>query len=253
LTLPLTNKVALVTGAAKRLGAASIAALHGAGANVVVHCYQSLAEAEALVSRLNALRADSAIFVTTRLGTKAQAELCVEQAIEAWGRLDVVVNNASSFFPTPLGTIEDTEVADLMASNVAAPLFITQAAQAELKQCQGSVVNMVDIHGFKPHKDHAVYSAAKAALIMLTRSQALELAPHIRVNGIAPGAILWPEDGSLDAAQQIKKIAQIPLSRTGTPEDIAQLVVYLSSDAARYITGEIIRVDGGSSIRGYQG
>jgi len=248
LTFALTNKVALVTGAAKRLGAASIKALHQAGANVVVHCHHSQAEAQTLSSQLNSLRTNSATVVTTRLGTKAQAQYCVDQVIETWGRLDVVVNNASSFFPTPMGTIEDVHVTDLMASNVTAPLFITQAAQAELAKSQGSVVNMVDIHGFDPHKDHAVYSAAKAALIMLTRSQALELAPHIRVNGIAPGAILWPEDDSLSTEQQREKLAQIPLGRRGTPEDIAQLVVYLSSDAAGFITGEIVKVDGGRSI-----
>jgi len=240
--------VALVTGSAKRLGAASVAALHHAGANVVVHCHQSVASAEALVSRLNALRANSAIVATTPLGTQAQAQWCVEQALNAWGRLDVVVNNASSFYPTPLGHIDDTHVADLMASNFNAPLFITQAAQSSLTETRGSVINMVDIHGLEPHKHHAVYSSAKAALIMLTRSQALELAPHIRVNGIAPGAILWPEDGSLSTEQQNEKITQIPLGRRGSPEDIAQLVVYLSSDAASFITGEIIKVDGGSSI-----
>ena len=248
MTIAFTNKVALVTGAAKRLGAASIKALHQSGANVVVHCHESVSEAQALASELNAVRANSAIVVTTQLGTRAQAQYCVDQSINAWGRLDVVVNNASSFFPTPIGDIEDTHVADLMASNVTAPLFITQAAQDELTKSRGSVINMVDIHGFEPHKDHAVYCAAKAALIMLTRSQALELAPHIRVNGIAPGAILWPEDGSLSAEQRREKLAQIPLGRQGTPEDIAQLVVYLSSDAASFITGEIVKVDGGRSI-----
>jgi len=248
LTPALTNKVALVTGAAKRLGAHSIKALHSEGANVAVHCHQSHTEAETLASELNALRANSAIVVKTQLGTQAQAQLCVDQAIGAWGSLDIVVNNASSFFPTPIGNVNDTHMADLIGSNVSAPLLITQAAQAELTKRCGSGINMADIHGFEPYKNHAVYSAAKAALIMLTRSLALELAPYVRVNGIAPGAILWPEDGSLNNDQRLKKLAQIPLGRKGTPEDIAQLVVYLASDAANFITGEIIKVDGGSSI-----
>ncbi len=248
MAVDLTNKVALVTGSAKRVGAASVKALHQAGANVVIHCHQSQAEAETLGSELNALRSNSAIVVTTQLGTQAQAQWCVEQSLNAWNRLDVVVNNASSFFPTPIGTITDSDVADLLASNVTAPLFIIQAAQKELTKYRGSVINMVDIHGFRPYKNHTVYCAAKAALVMLTQSLAVELAPHIRVNGIAPGAILWPEDGSLSNDQQCEKMAQIPLGRQGTPEDIAQLVVYLASDAANFITGDIVKVDGGSSI-----
>lgn len=247
-TVLLANKVALVTGSAKRLGAASVRALHSAGANVVVHYHQSQDAAEQLVGELNALRAGSAITVGTQLGTRDQAEWLVEQSINQWNRLDVVVNNASSFYATPIGNIADDDVADLIASNVTAPLFVTQAAQAELAKRQGSVINMVDIHAFRPYKDHMVYSAAKAALAMLTHSMAVELAPHVRVNGIAPGAILWPEDGSLDTEQQRLKIAEIPLERQGTPDDIAKLVVYLSSDAAEFITGEIIKVDGGRSI-----
>ena len=200
-TSPLANKVALVTGSAKRLGAASVKALHSAGANVVVHYHHSQDAAEQLVADLNVLRAGSAISVGTQLGTREQAEVCVEQAIKGWGRLDVVLNNASSFFPTPFGDIVDDDVANLMASNVMAPLFVTQAAQTELNKRQGSIINMVDIHAFNPYKNHMVYSAAKAALAMLTRSMAVELAPQIRVNGIAPGAILWPEDGSMDDEQ----------------------------------------------------
>jgi len=244
----LTNKVALVTGSAKRLGAASIRALHAAGANVVVHYHQSQTAAERLTSELNVLRADSAVAINGQLGSQKQGKLCVEQALSVWGRLDIVVNNASSFYATPFGHIEDSHIADLMASNVCAPLFITQAARCELAKQQGCVINMVDIHGFEPYKDHMVYSAAKSALIMLTRSMAQELAPDIRVNGIAPGAILWPEDGSLNAEQQAKRLAEIPMGCQGTPEQIAQLIVYLSGDAASFITGEIVKVDGGRSI-----
>ncbi len=242
------EKVALVTGAAKRLGAASARALHCAGANVVVHYHKSKAPAERLVADLNQLRANSAIAISTELGSQAQAEHCFAMALEPWQRIDVLVNNASSFYPTPLGAIEDKDVADLFGSNVSAPLMLTQAARSELALRQGSVINMVDIHGFAPYRDHVVYCAAKAALIMLTQSMAQAMAPEVRVNGIAPGAILWPEDGSMDAAVQQKKIAEIPLARQGTAEDIANLVVYLASDAAGFITGEIIKVDGGSHV-----
>ena len=247
-SLTLTNKVALVTGSAKRLVAASVKALHSVGVNVVVHYHRSQSAAEQLVEELNVIRANSAISLGTGLGTKDQAQWLVEQSIHQWKRLDIVVNNASSFFPTPIGNIVDDDVSNLIASNVAAPLFVTQAAHTELAKNKGSVINMVDIHAFKPYKDHMMYSAAKAALAMLTQSMAAELAPQVRVNGIAPGAILWPEDGSLDAEQQRLKIAEIPLARQGTPHDIAQLVVYLSSDAAEFITGEIIKVDGGRAI-----
>lgn len=246
--MTLDNKVALVTGSAKRVGAACIKALHAEGANVVIHFNQSKNAAEQLAASLNASRANSAVTVGTQLDTHAQAELCIEKSLAVWNRLDIVVNNASSFFPTPMGDITDADVANLIGSNVSAPLFITQAAQAELAKRQGSVINLVDIHGFRPHDNHVVYSAAKAALAMLTQSMAKELAPRIRVNGIAPGAILWPEDGSVDEDLQQQKIAEIPLQRQGAPEDIARLVVYLCSDAANFITGQIIKVDGGRSI-----
>ncbi len=243
----LAGKVALVTGSAKRLGAASVRSLHSAGAKVVVHYHQSHETAQALAAELNGIRADSAVSIGSQLGTQDQAQWLIDQAIVKWARLDIVVNNASSFFPTPFGSIGDDDLNNLLGSNFAAPLFVTQAAFPMLKKCGGSVVNMVDIHGFAPHRDHCVYSAAKSALIMLTRSMALELAPHVRVNGIAPGAILWPEDGSMSAEEIAIKIGDIPLARQGTPDDIANLVVYLSSDEAAFITGEIIKVDGGSS------
>lgn len=244
----LAGKVALVTGAAKRLGAEDARALHAAGANVVIHYHHSADEADALSLELNQQREHSAATVCTQLGTKAQAEYCVQQAIENWGRLDIVVNNASSFFPTPMGTIEEAQFQNLIASNLAAPLFVTQAAMPELKRSEGCVINMVDIHGLRPHAEHSAYSSAKAGLIMLTKSLAKELAPQVRVNAIAPGAILWPEDGQLDAAAIAAKTANIPLQRSGTPQDIANLVVYLSSSLAQYVTGEIIKVDGGSSL-----
>ena len=244
----LADKVALVTGSAKRLGAASVQALHAAGANVVVHYHESKSEAEQLVGGLNALRPDSAISVGTKLGTQSQAVQCVEQSIQQWGRLDILVNNASSFYPTPMRSIGDADVAELFGSNVSAPLFVSQAAQEALSDRQGSIVNMVDIHGFRPYENYMVYCAAKAALVMLTRSMAIELAPHVRVNGVAPGAILWPEDGSVNGDEQLEKTAQIPMRQQGSPQDIASAVLYLCSDAAHYITGEIIKVDGGRSL-----
>lgn len=247
-TDPLTNKVALVTGAAKRIGAASAKALHASGANVVIHYHQSQEAANRLSAELNQIRSNSAIAIAAKLGTRERAEWCVEKAIKQWNRLDVVVNNASSFFATPIGNIADADVSDLVSSNVSAPLFITQAAHAELEKRQGSVINMVDVHGLRPYENHSVYCAAKAALVMLTHSLARELAPNIRVNGIAPGAILWPENGSVDQEEQALKIATIPLGRQGTADDIARLVVYLASDASSYVTGEIIKVDGGKSI-----
>jgi len=240
-----TVKVALVTGAAKRLGAASVLALHTAGNNVIVHCHRSIAEAEHLVERLNSVRPDSARFVCTELGNQAQAQWLVERSLSEWGRLDTVVNNASSFSATPIDSVTENAVKDLMSSNLFAPLFISQSAAPSLAISGGSIVNMVDIHGLHPLHEHSVYCAAKAALIMLTRSLAKELAPEIRVNAIAPGAILWPEDGSLSSEDIDKKLSEIPLKRCGSPEDIANLVVYLSCEKASFITGEIIKVDGG--------
>lgn len=245
---PLAGKVVLVTGAAKRLGATCVQRLHQAGAYVVVHYHQSESEALQLADSLNALRPNSAATVGTQLGTRAQAERCIDNALSHWQRLDVLINNASSFYPTPMGSIDDSTVTDLMSSNFCAPLFLSQAAQVELSERKGVIINMADIHAFNPYDIHPVYCSAKAALVMLTRSLAKELAPHVRVNAIAPGAILWPEDGSLSEEQQQRKIQDIPLGRSGTPDDIAELVLYLCSDASGYITGEIIKVDGGRSL-----
>ncbi len=238
-------RVALITGAAKRLGAATAKALHANGANVVIHCHQSGDEAKALVQELNAGRANSAAYVSTELGTQAQAQLCVNEALKHWNRLDILVNNASTFFPTPLESVTEAAVDDLFKSNFTAPLFLIQAAQPHLKSALGSIVNMLDIHGIRPHPEHAVYCSAKAAQVMLTQSLAQELAPDIRVNGIAPGAILWPDTGN---EQHEEKLAKIPLGRRGHPGDIANLVVYLCSEKAAYVTGEVIKVDGGRSI-----
>lgn len=242
----LEGKVALVTGAARRIGAAIAGSLHAAGARVAIHYRSSAADAEALCATLNALRPDSAIALQADLLNDASRHDLVETALSRFGQLDILVNNASSFYPTPLGEIGANEWADLVGSNLQAPLFIAQAAAAHLRAQGGNIVNIVDIHARRPLRDHHVYGAAKAGLAMLTRSLAKDLAPEIRVNGVAPGAIAWPEDGM---PESVKKsiIAQIPLGRTGQPADIANAVLFLVRDAT-FVTGQIIPIDGGRSI-----
>jgi pteridine reductase len=236
----------LVTGAARRIGASIAATLHRAGANVAVHYRSSDSEAQQLVGSLNVARADSArAFCSNLLAEGAPEDLVA--AIVAWaGRLDVLVNNASSFYPTPLGSITQDQWEDLVGSNLKAPLFLAQAAQSELRKARGCIVNVIDIHAQRPLRNHAVYGAAKAGLAMLTRSLAKDLAPDVRVNGISPGAILWPEDG-MDSETKEHITRQIPLGRQGTPDDIASTVLFLVRDAP-YVTGQIIAIDGGRSI-----
>ena len=242
----LDDKVALVTGAARRIGAAIAVTLHAAGARVVVHYRESQTEADELVASLNAVRADSATALRADLATDNGPEELVRSVVGWSGRLDILVNNASSFYPTPLGDIGADDWADLVGSNMRAPLFLTQAAAPCLRTTRGNVINIVDIHARRPLRDHHVYGAAKAGLAMLTRSLAKDLAPQVRVNGIAPGAIAWPEDGM---SESIKKsiVSQIPLGRTGEPADIANAVLFLVRDAT-YVTGQVIPIDGGRSI-----
>jgi len=240
------GKVALVTGAARRIGATIASALHREGANVVIHFRGSGGDATALVDALNAQRTDSAMAVQADLSDIGSLPALLERIIEWRGRLDVLVNNASSFYPTPIGQISEEQWDDLIGSNLKAPLFLAQVAMPELRRAQGVIVNIVDIHGQRPLRNHAVYGSAKAGLAMLTRSLAKDLAPDIRVNGVAPGAILWPED---DMSDKTKKtiLGQIPLERAGDPDDVAACVLYLICDAD-YVTGQIITVDGGRSI-----
>lgn len=242
----LTGQVALITGAARRIGAAIAARLHGAGANVAIHYRGSMAEASALAAALNAQRADSAaVFQADLLDTGRLGELV--ETVTAWqGRLDILVNNASSFYPTPLGTVTEEQWQDLVGSNLKGPLFLSQAALEPLRAARGAIVNMIDIHAQRPLKDHPVYGPAKAGLAMLTRSLAKDLAPAIRVNGVAPGAILWPEDGMTENVKQ-QILEQVPLGEPGSPDDIADCVLFLVRDAT-YVTGQIIAVDGGRSI-----
>lgn len=242
----LNGKVALVTGAARRIGAAIVTRLHEEGARVAIHYRGSADEASALARRLNGARPDSAAtFQADLLETEGLAGL-VASVADWGGRLDCLVNNASTFYPTPVGDITEAEWTDLIGSNLKAPLFLSQAAAPLLRQNGGVIVNLVDIHSQRPLRNHPVYGPAKAGLAMLTKSLAKDLAPHIRVNGVSPGAILWPEDGMSEAAQQTI-LRQVPLERAGDPNDIAGCVLYLVRDAT-YVTGQIIAVDGGRSI-----
>ncbi len=242
----LQGKVALVTGAAKRIGAAISTALHDNGANVVVHYRNSANEARSLVHELQATRHDSAIAVQADLNDTAELPGLIDQVVSWHGRLDILVNNASSFYPTPPGTITEEHWDDLVGSNFKAPLFLSQAAIPALSESRGSIVNIIDIHAQRPLSNHTVYGPAKAGLAMLTRSLAKDLAPDVRVNGVAPGAILWPEDDMSDATKA-SILEQVPLERPGEPADVAELVLYLVRDA-NYVTGQIIAVDGGRSI-----
>lgn len=242
----LAGRWALVTGAAKRVGAAISTELHAAGANVAIHYFSSSGEAEALAARLNAERAGSAMTVGGDLRDVAALERVVADVTAATGRLDVLVNNASTFYATPLGSVTESDWHDLVDSNLKAPLFLAQAALPHLEAAGGSIVNIVDVHSQRPLRNHVVYGPAKAGLAMLTRSLARDLAPAVRVNGVSPGAILWPEGGMSEAVKQ-KIVDEIPLKRTGDPRDIAATVLFLVRDAP-YITGQIIAVDGGRSI-----
>lgn len=242
----LSGKVALVTGAARRIGAAIATRLHRSGADVAIHYRGSAAEAAALVDKLNGIRADSAAAFQADLIDTPVLPGLVDDVIGWRGRLDILVNNASTFYPTPPGEITEAHWDDLMGSNLKAPLFLSQAALPELQKTGGAIVNIVDIHAQRPLRNHTVYGPAKAALAMLTRSLAKDLAPAVRVNGVSPGAILWPEN-ELDEAAKRAILEQVPLERAGDPDDIAGAVLFLVQDAT-YVTGQIIAVDGGRSI-----
>ena len=242
----LQGKTVLVTGGARRVGAAIARRLHGAGANVMLHYRDSATDADKLAAELNGQRAKSAATVKAELLAPIAPRALVAAALESFGALDVLVNNASSFFPTALGAIEASHWEELIGSNLRAPLFISQEAAPELARREGAIVNIVDIHAERPLKGYPVYSIAKAGLAALTRSLAIELAPRVRVNGIAPGAIAWPEDGQFADEERRRIVATTPLARTGSPEDIAQAVHFLA--CAPYVTGQIIAVDGGRSI-----
>ncbi|HTW38092.1 MAG TPA: pteridine reductase [Steroidobacteraceae bacterium] len=242
---PLEGKVALITGAARRIGAELARTLHGAGLDLVLHYRSSGEEAAALAASLNATRPRSAITLGADLLETSRLERLAAEATAAFGRLDVLVNNASSFFPTPLGRIEEQEWEDLIGTNLKAPLFLSQAAAPALKAAGGLVINLVDIHGLRPLREYAVYSIAKAGLIALTRALARELAPEVRVNAVAPGPVMWPE--SLDPELQTQIVSRTLLKRAGSPLDVARAVLFFAQDAP-YVTGQILAVDGGRSL-----
>ena len=240
------NKNALITGAAKRIGASISRNIHEAGYNVGIHYNSSKKDAKKLCDELNAKRAGSAEIFKADITQVSDAKSLVNSFLKWVGKLDLLINNASSFYPTPIGSVTEENWNDLIGTNLKGPLFISQEASVSLKKNKGSIINLVDIHIKSPPKDHAVYIAAKAGLEILTRSLARDLAPEVRVNGISPGAILWPE-GELDAATKDKILDSIPLKRKGNPQDISDCVLFLVNSAS-YISGQIISVDGGKSI-----
>jgi pteridine reductase len=242
----LAGKTALVTGGARRVGATIVRVLHGAGAHVVVHYRNSAADAARLAGELEALRPGSVRLLECDLLDVAQHAPLVAATVQAFGALDILVNNASTFYPTPVGEITETEWDDLIGTNLKAPLFLAQAAASALHARSGLIINLADIHGTRPLRRYPVYSVAKAGLVMLTRALARELGPHVRVNAVAPGPVMWPEDG-LDTALEAKIIERTALKRPGSAVDVARACLYFAADAP-YVTGQVLAVDGGRSI-----
>lgn len=242
------GKVMLVTGGGRRVGAAICRRLHAAGASIALHYRSSAEEALALQDELNAQRPDSAAVFSADLLDLTALPMLVGQVMAHFGRMDGLINNASSFYPTPLAGVNDAQWHDLLGTNLRAPLFLAQAAADELRRRHGCIVNIVDIHAERPMYGHLLYSVAKAGLVALTRALAQEMAPNVRVNAVAPGVILWPEGGDWEDDEQRRKIvAHTLLKREGEPDDIARTVTFLVQDAP-YITGQVIAVDGGRSI-----
>ena len=244
----MAEKVALITGGARRVGAAVCRSLHGAGLDLMVHYRSSADDARALQAELNAVRSESVALVQADLLNISSLPTMVNDTVRQFGRLDVLINNASSYYPTPVGEVGEDEWEDLMGTNLKTPLFLSQAAAPHLKRNHGCIVNIVDIHADRPMRNYLVYSVAKGGLLALTRALASELGPEVRVNGVSPGVILWPEDErwSDEVARQ-RIIHTTLLKRVGEPEDIARTVRFLVLDAP-YVTGQIIAVDGGRSI-----
>lgn len=244
---PHEGKVVLITGAARRLGAATARELHGRGWRVLVHCRQSRNAAEEMAAELNAKRRASCHVLQADLGSDTETEKLASDALGVFARVDALINNASAFYPTPVGTTTSAQWDDLFSSNARAPFFLAQALVPELKRRRGAIVNLIDIHAERPLREHTVYCMAKAAHAMLTLSLAKELAPEIRVNGVAPGAILWPDNQPMSTGAQEKILQGIPLQRLGEAQDIARTIAFLLEDAP-YITGQIIAVDGGRRL-----
>jgi pteridine reductase len=248
MNLPATNmnKVALITGAAKRIGAAIARQLHSQGINIVLHYRHSKDHAQALCGELNVQRSNSATALQADLSDIGAINELASLAQQYWGRVDILINNASSFYSTEIGNSTDQQWQDLFNSNLKAPFFLSQALAPELKKNRGCIINMADIHAERPLKNHSIYCCAKAGNVMLTKSLARELAPEIRVNGVAPGAILWPEE-ALNVDEKNEIIERTALKRAGTESDIAATVWFLVNSAP-YITGQLIPVDGGRTL-----
>ena len=241
----LRDQVVLITGGARRVGAEIARTLHAAGASILIHYRSSAPAATALADELNLVRPHSAATHAAQLLHAHAPDELMAATLAKFGRLDVLINNASSFYPTPVGQMTLPQWDDLMGTNLRAPLFLSQAAAPSLRARGGLIINVIDIHALRPLKAHPIYSAAKAGLAMLTRALARELGPEIRVNGIAPGPVLWPQDLSETLKHEI--VAKTALKRHGTPQDVARTALFLAKDAP-YITGQIIAVDGGRSI-----
>jgi pteridine reductase len=242
----LNNKVVLITGAAQRVGAMTARLLHAAGANLVLHYRNSRQPALDLQAELNARRKNSVILIQADLLEIANLPAIIKKSVEQWGRLDVLINNASSFYGTPVGTVTESDWDDLVGSNMKAPFFLSQAAAPHLEKSGGCIISIVDIHAQRPMEGHSVYNMAKAGLAMLVKTLAFELGPKVRVNGVAPGAIMWPAQEMDDITKQ-RIVSRTYLKRKGDSEDIARTVLFLASNAD-YITGQIIAVDGGRSL-----
>ena len=245
--MKLTGKTALITGAARRIGAQTATTLHENGANIIIHYGNSADEAVQLVDGFNKIRANSATLLQANLLDLEEVHQLAIKAFNVFDGLDILINNASTFYPTPLGQINEDNWNDLMGTNIKAPLFLSQACYPALKQSKGIIINMVDIHARSPLKDHITYSCAKAAKIMMTRSLAMEMGPDVRVNAIAPGAIMWPEDENTVSDEVRERIvSHIPLKRIGEPQDIADTILYLATND--YVNGQVIAVDGGRQL-----
>jgi len=242
----LHGKVVLVTGAARRVGAAIARRLHAAGMQVMLHYRTSEKDARALERALNADRPGSAACVRAELLEAGAPQALLQASLERFARLDLLVNNASTFYPTRFGEIESRHWEELAGSNLRAPLFLSQAAAPQLAKTRGAIVNITDIHAERPLKDYVVYTIAKAGLAALTKSLALELGPEVRVNAVAPGAIAWPEDDQFPTAERKRILSTTPLGRIGAPEDIARVVEFLAR--APFVTGQTVAVDGGRSV-----
>ncbi|MDH5737361.1 MAG: pteridine reductase [Gammaproteobacteria bacterium] len=242
------NKVVLITGAARRIGSQMARTFHAAGFNVILHYHLSRNEAKKLRNELENKRKNSTTLIELDLLAENNWDDIIRSCQSQWGRLDVLINNASTFYPTHMGEVTEDQWNDLIGTNLKAPFFFSQAIAPSLKEVAGCIINIIDIHASRPLKYHPVYSIAKAGLVMMTHSLAKELAPEVRVNGISPGTILWPENQSeLTEKTRATIIRQIPLKRQGSPEDIANTALFLATDAP-YINGQIIAVDGGRSL-----